>query len=124
MHVLQILINNSPDVVSREQLISEVWDNYGGADDALNQAISNLRKVLGDEDRDNRLIETVVKKGYRFNGTVKQVSAKKRNSATNYFGLNPKVFLLLIITSITIITIIIFLFFLKDNAIAPVAPSS
>ncbi|SMD32257.1 DNA-binding winged helix-turn-helix (wHTH) domain-containing protein [Reichenbachiella faecimaris] len=70
MHVLQILMNNSPQVVSREQLIDEVWDNYGGADDALNQAISHLRKVLNDTNKNDRIIETVVKKGYRFTGEL------------------------------------------------------
>ena len=70
MRVLQILIDHRPNVVSREYLISEVWDNYGGADDALNQSISHLRKLLKDTDKEKRIIETVVKKGYRFTGEI------------------------------------------------------
>ncbi|MEM7104952.1 MAG: winged helix-turn-helix domain-containing protein [Bacteroidota bacterium] len=75
MKVLEILVKNSPSVVLREKLIEEVWDNYGGADDALNQAISHLRKILNDQDKDNRIIETVVKKGYRFVATSSIVSS-------------------------------------------------
>lgn len=77
MRVLQILVDNSPNVVSREQLIEEVWDNYGGADDALNQAISHLRKILHDTKKDDRIIETVVKKGYRFKGHSAVVEKEK-----------------------------------------------
>jgi DNA-binding winged helix-turn-helix (wHTH) protein len=87
MHVLQILIKQSPNVVLRDQLIDEVWNNYGGADDALNQAISHLRKTLHDTDKDNRIIETVIKKGYRFSSNLqdksqlknKPIFVKKRN---------------------------------------------
>lgn len=78
MHVLQILMKNSPKVVPRELIISEVWDNYGGADEALNQAISHLRKLLNDSNKENRIIETVVKKGYRFNGENNIISDKRR----------------------------------------------
>lgn len=70
MRVLEILVKNSPNVVSRKQLIDEVWNNYGGADDALHQAVSHLRKILGDTDKENRLIETVIKKGYRYAGSI------------------------------------------------------
>lgn len=76
MHVLQILVNNSTKVVSRDQLISEVWNNYGGADDALNQSISHLRKILNDTDKEKRIIETVVKKGYRFTSEIQVNQAK------------------------------------------------
>ena len=77
MQVLEILIKNSPDVVLREELIAQVWDNYGGADDALNQTISHLRKMLKDKDKDKRIIETVVKKGYRFVGLIEHLPSKQ-----------------------------------------------
>ncbi len=76
--VLEILIRHSPSVVTREQLIEEVWDNYGGAEDALNHAVSQLRKVLNDTDRQNRIIETIPKKGYRLRKVEKVRSRKYR----------------------------------------------
>jgi len=77
MHVLKILLTHSPNVVSREQLIAEVWDNYGGADDALNQSISHLRRLLNDTNKEKRIIETVVKKGYRFVGEIELSNRKE-----------------------------------------------
>ncbi|MBP7555159.1 MAG: winged helix-turn-helix domain-containing protein [Chitinophagaceae bacterium] len=62
IRVLALLAGHPNEVVSRDRLIKEVWNDYGGGDEALTQAISFLRKLLNDTDR--TLIETVPKKGY------------------------------------------------------------
>jgi DNA-binding winged helix-turn-helix (wHTH) protein len=62
MLLLCILSKNEGKVVSREFLIKEIWNDYGGADEGLTQAISFLRKVIGDQNKE--IIETVPKKGY------------------------------------------------------------
>lgn len=68
MNVFCFLAANVNQLVSREQLIKEVWNNYGGADDGLNQAISFLRKLLDDPDK--KIIETIPTKGYLLNATI------------------------------------------------------
>lgn len=60
IRVLALLAGHPNEVVSRDRLIKEVWNDYGGGDEALTQAISFLRKLLNDTDR--TLIETVPKK--------------------------------------------------------------
>lgn len=116
MHVLQILMKHSPEVVSREKLIQDVWDNYGGADDALNQSISHLRKLLNDTNKQDRIIETVVKKGYRFTiqgeAVLHATKEKVRVSRTSKW-----LFLVLII----LITLVILLV-LNMTSEAPLAP--
>lgn len=62
MQVLELLLKDAGNLVSRELLIRVVWDNYGGAGEALNHAIALLRKTLQDTEKD--LIRTVPKKGY------------------------------------------------------------
>src|SRR5690242_21266964 len=62
MQVLAILAANSEKIVTREELIKQVWNDYGGADEALTQAISVLRKVLDDPSKET--IKTIPKKGY------------------------------------------------------------
>ena len=52
-------------VVSREQLIAEVWREEHITDDVLTHAISTLRKALGDSPRASIYIQTIPKKGYR-----------------------------------------------------------
>jgi len=68
MHLLCILSENEGKVVSREFLIKEIWNDYGGADEGLTQAISFLRKVIGDQHKE--IIETVPKKGYILHATI------------------------------------------------------
>jgi DNA-binding winged-HTH domains len=62
MKLLCLLSSNEGKVVSREFLIKEIWNDYGGADEGLTQAISFLRKVIGDKKKN--IIETVPKNGY------------------------------------------------------------
>lgn len=68
MQVLDHLVAGNGKLVTREELAQKVWDNYGGADEALTQAVSVLRKALNDEAKD--LIRTVPKKGYLFSGKI------------------------------------------------------
>ncbi len=119
IHVLQILINNSPKVVSREHLISEVWDDYGGADDALNQTISHLRKLLNDTNKDNRLIETVVKKGYRFTGATKLVIEDRKEII--HKKEKSRLWLIIIATVLLFLIYIIYVMSSR-NTYAPTAP--
>ena len=119
MHVLQILMNSSPQVVSRENLISEVWNDYGGADDALNQTISHLRKLLKDTNKNKRIIETVVKKGYRFTGATKLIKEDKKEILDK----NKKTRLCLIIICIALLLFVFIIYFIKSkNSDAPIAP--
>ena len=119
MEVLEILVKAGPKVVSREELIEKVWDNYGGADDALNQAISHLRKILNDKDKDNRIIETVVKRGYRFVGSSSD-RVEERHVKRSSFSWN----ILLAVAAIVIFILIAFKFMTNDNGFVPKAPVS
>jgi transcriptional activator of cad operon len=59
--------------VSRDQLL-ECWPDEGGSDEALTQAISSLRRILGDTKRPHRVILTLPKSGYRLNSQRAQTS--------------------------------------------------
>ncbi|MES2650669.1 MAG: winged helix-turn-helix domain-containing protein [Bacteroidota bacterium] len=88
--VIITLSTKPKEVVSREQLIQEIWNNYGGAEEGLNQAISFLRKALADNDK--QIILTIPKKGYMLNAEVQNIATfnsttfSKKNR-TQIFGL-------------------------------------
>ncbi len=65
MQVLAFLAERAGEVVSKETLISNVWDGAFVTDDVLTRCISALRKALGDDARRSRVIETIAKRGYR-----------------------------------------------------------
>lgn len=65
MHVLTLLAKEPNALLSREFLIRTVWENSYVGEEALTQAISRLRKLLGDDALQPKVIQTIPKKGYR-----------------------------------------------------------
>lgn len=65
MDLLVGLAGRAGEVVSRQQLLDEVWGGRIVGDDALTGAVSQVRKALGDDARSPRFVETVPKRGYR-----------------------------------------------------------
>ncbi|HVJ37530.1 MAG TPA: winged helix-turn-helix domain-containing protein [Stenotrophomonas sp.] len=68
MAVLRCLAEQSGQVVSREQLLAEVWPDTLPTNDVVTQAITQLRKALqyaGDDAGRAGYIETIAKTGYR-----------------------------------------------------------
>ncbi len=65
LEVLKALIDANGDVVTREDLIDQVWGVGFGGDERLSRAISLLRKALGDTRGNHQHIETISKRGYR-----------------------------------------------------------
>jgi DNA-binding winged helix-turn-helix (wHTH) protein len=66
--LLQMLSAAAGQTVSRDHIIREIWNDYGGAEDGLNQAISFLRKILDDAGKER--IKTIPKKGYLLQAAV------------------------------------------------------
>jgi TolB-like protein/Tfp pilus assembly protein PilF len=64
------LVRQRGRVVTRDDLISQVWDNRIVSDSALNSRINAVRKALGDDGAAQRLIKTIPRKGFRFVGEV------------------------------------------------------
>lgn len=75
MRVLETLVENSGEVLSRSDLIEAVWGVEYGGDERLSRAISLLRKALGDSREKADYIETIPRRGYRLIADVKNTVA-------------------------------------------------
>jgi two-component system, OmpR family, response regulator RegX3 len=65
--LLELLMRNAGTVVTREQLIDQVWDvNWFGSTKTLDVHVSGLRKKLGDDSSAPRYLHTVRGVGFRF----------------------------------------------------------
>jgi two-component system response regulator RegX3 len=65
--LLELLLREAGNVVSRERLIDEVWDvNWFGSTKTLDVHVSGLRRKLGDDSADPRFIHTLRGVGFRF----------------------------------------------------------
>src|SRR5215813_4099330 len=70
---LLILVQHSNRVVTKDDLMRQLWPNTFVAEANITFNIQQLRKVLGDDARRPRYIETVSRRGYRFIANVEVV---------------------------------------------------
>jgi TolB-like protein/DNA-binding winged helix-turn-helix (wHTH) protein/thioredoxin-like negative regulator of GroEL len=68
--VLLFLAQNPNRLVTKEELLQAVWGDTFVEEGNLTQYISLLRKALGDNPEDNRLIVTIARKGYQLTVAV------------------------------------------------------
>jgi len=70
--VLQALLENPHEIVTREQLRQRLWreNTFVDYDLGLKKAVNRLREVLGDSAENPHFIETIPRQGYRFIGAV------------------------------------------------------
>jgi DNA-binding winged helix-turn-helix (wHTH) protein len=66
--ILEMLVANPGQLVTREELRSRLWSttSFVDFDHGLNKAMNKLREALGDSAESPRFIETLAKRGYRF----------------------------------------------------------
>jgi DNA-binding winged helix-turn-helix (wHTH) protein/TolB-like protein/Tfp pilus assembly protein PilF len=74
--LLVTLAQHANQVMSREELLSQVWRGVIVGDDVLTQAIIKLRKALGDTSREPAYIQTIPKRGYRLIAAVSWIDAQ------------------------------------------------
>ena len=68
---LHVLVRDSGRLVTKDQILEEVWPDSFVADGSLSRNVSVLRRVLGEG-----YIQTVPKAGYRFTGSVRSSDAE------------------------------------------------
>jgi predicted ATPase/DNA-binding winged helix-turn-helix (wHTH) protein len=71
LELLRLLLQARGNLVTKEELFDEVWSGVVVVENTLHQHIRALRKALGDQDG---LIGTVPRRGYRFEGTVQEIT--------------------------------------------------
>lgn len=70
MRLLLCLAERAGEVVSIDTLLDEAWADVTVAPDSVYQAVTSLRRVLGDDPKQPKYIETVPRLGYRLVATV------------------------------------------------------
>lgn len=76
LETLIVLLRRPGEVVTREQLIEELWPDSFVEEANLSQNIFMLRKALGDTPEDRLYIVTLPSRGYRFVGKVNTIPAQ------------------------------------------------
>ncbi len=79
--VLLHLVRSHGRVVTKDELLEAVWGHQFVSESALTTRIKALRRVLGDDGRDQRVIRTVRGRGYEFIAPVR-ISGSERPGGT------------------------------------------
>jgi urea transport system substrate-binding protein len=81
--VLLYLVQHPQRLVTKQELLERVWADSIVSDELLRGYVSELRKVLGDDAKRAKYIETVAARGYRFLPRVESESPAALNDERN-----------------------------------------
>src|SRR5437764_7772649 len=70
--LLVFLVGNRDRVVSKDDLLASVWGGRIVSESTIGSRINAARRVIGDTGREQRLIRTIIGKGFRFVGAVEE----------------------------------------------------
>lgn len=71
LDLLHYLIRNRERVVSKDDLIADIWQGRIVSDSTLTSRITAARRAIGDSGEQQRLIRTIARKGIRFVGEIR-----------------------------------------------------
>lgn len=72
--VLRHLVDHPERLVTQDELLGAVWPDTYVQPEILRKYILELRKILGDDPKSPRFIETLPKRGYRFMAALEEAS--------------------------------------------------
>jgi len=72
--LLVFLLRHRDRVVSRDDLIEGVWGGRIVSESALASRVNAARRAIGDDGTAQRLIKTIIRKGFRFVGDVRETA--------------------------------------------------
>ena len=70
--LLLYLVQNREHVVSKDEILSAVWAGRIVSESTLTSHINAVRKAVGDNGEEQRLIRTLARKGFRFVGDLRE----------------------------------------------------
>ena len=73
MDVLTCLAERAGEVVTRQEIIDEVWATEFITDNTLTHTVAEIRRVLGDDAEHPAFIETIRRRGYRLVAPVERL---------------------------------------------------
>jgi pimeloyl-ACP methyl ester carboxylesterase/DNA-binding winged helix-turn-helix (wHTH) protein len=68
--LLLYLVQNRDRVVTKDDMIASIWEGRIVSDSTLDSCINSARRAIGDSGKEQRLIRTSARKGFRFVGEL------------------------------------------------------
>lgn len=124
--VLLLLVENAGEIVRKDDFFAKVWEGNAVEENNLTVTIAQIRKVLG-ETKDDKLIETLPLKGYRFKAEVEKIyaeseSLKESNTASGFWNFLSTRKVLVGIVGAILLIFLVSAFWRNGNQNAKAAP--
>lgn len=84
--VLKLLVERAPEVVSRDEILSEVWGHDALSESSIAQVIKDIRKALGDDSKSPTHVVTKYGRGYQFIAKVELVDEDQADPDLDFTG--------------------------------------
>ncbi len=75
LNLLALIVRRPGHLFTKQELFEALWPNTAVTDHALTRVVAQVRRVLGDEAREARYLETVPTRGYRWIKEVEIIAA-------------------------------------------------
>ncbi|MDE3272074.1 winged helix-turn-helix domain-containing protein [Pseudoalteromonas sp. G4] len=76
MSILCYLVQHQGQVLSKEKILASLWPNQALEPELVTKAVFEIRKILNDNPKQPRVIETIPRKGYVFIGKIEKETRK------------------------------------------------
>jgi DNA-binding winged helix-turn-helix (wHTH) protein len=86
---LLALVGKSGHLVRKSELFDVVWKGSCVEEGNLAVTISMIRKALGDSPRDQKYIQTITKRGYRFVASTRHLKIDELPVSAQFMMLHP-----------------------------------
>jgi TolB-like protein/Tfp pilus assembly protein PilF len=80
--LLHYLLRNRDRVVSKDDLIADVWKGRIVSESTLSSRVAATRQAVGDRGEEQRLVRTIARKGFRFIGEVSEAKELSTQSSS------------------------------------------
>jgi DNA-binding winged helix-turn-helix (wHTH) protein len=81
LRLLSVLVRNAGELVTKRELIAQVWDNRVVSDNVLTVGMARLRRTLRESGCEHNVVASVHGRGYRFLRPVQLRAATRRQVA-------------------------------------------
>ena len=111
-NLIVYLLENKDKVISRGEILDNVWQGRIVSDTSINNHIKSARKVLGDDGAKQEIIKTIRTRGYQFVSEIEEVTKKVTELG---IGNANKKHPILIITLLTMVSALLVFLWQQNN---------
>ncbi len=79
--VLELLLQNRPKAVSKEEIHAKLWPGTFVSDGTLTNLLAEIRHAIGDDAREPRFVRTLHRFGYAFSGEAEEVRERPSDAS-------------------------------------------